>query len=70
MGCNCGSGRRGGTSAATIASGGSALVYRLFHPNGATVDYWTEGRAQAAMASVPDSYYEQVDYRTGMKVGP
>ncbi len=66
MGCNCG-GRRSEIATA-ISSTGTSAVFRLYHPNGATVDYWDKDRAAAAQTAVPGSYYEQVDYRTGIKI--
>jgi hypothetical protein len=72
MGCNCGSGRRGpaATAAAnSIATGGSAGVYRLTHANGATVDYWTPEAAEGAKLAAPGSDWAYVDYRTGTPLG-
>lgn len=66
MGCNCGG--RAGAVAATVMAGGSATVWRLTHPNGATVDYWTEDGAKGAMAATPGSTYQKVDHRTGLPV--
>ena len=64
MGCNCG-GRRGAV-ASTVMAGGTAAVFRLAHPNGATVDYWEEGAAQKAQQATPGSTYQKVDHRTGL----
>ncbi|MFF9265852.1 hypothetical protein [Streptomyces longwoodensis] len=49
-------------------AGGSAAVWRLTHPNGATVDYWTEASAQKAAAATPGSTWQKVDHRTGLPV--
>lgn len=64
MGCNCGGRARATTSTGT----GQATVFRLYHPNGATVDYWTRPRVEAAQKAVPGSFWEQVDAHTGLKV--
>lgn len=64
MGCNCG-GRRGAV-ASTVMAGGSAAVWRLTHPNGATVDYWTEPAANTAQKATPGSSVQKVDARTGL----
>lgn len=66
MACSCGSGRRGG--APVLGTEGQRGVYRLFHPGGATVDYSTPERADQAKAAVGGSYWEFVDYRTGLKI--
>ncbi|MFC4328340.1 hypothetical protein ACFPC0_10930 [Streptomyces andamanensis] len=63
MGCSCG-GRRGAI-ASTVMAGGTARVFRLYHANGATVDYWDEAAAQDAERAAPGSHYEPVDHRTG-----
>ena len=67
MGCNCG-GRRG-SIASTVMAGGSATVFRLYHPNGATVDYWDETAVKRARDATPGSEYKTVDHRTGQVVG-
>jgi len=66
MGCNCG-GRRGAV-ASTVMAGGTAKVFRLTHPNGATVDYWTELAAEKAQEATPGSSYQAVDHRTGQPI--
>lgn len=67
MGCSCGG--RAGAVASTVMSGGTAAVYRLFHPNGSTVDYWDQTSADKAKAAKPGSYWALVDHRTGLPVG-
>lgn len=66
MGCNCGG--RAGAAATTLMSGGSATVFRLYHPNGSTVDYWDQPSADKAMAAKPGSHWKRVDHRTGQPV--
>lgn len=64
MSCNCGG--RAGAVASTVMAGGSAAVWRLTHPNGATVDYWTQESANKAQAATPGSTVQKVDHRTGL----
>lgn len=66
MGCSCGG--RAGAVASTVMAGGSAAVFRLYHANGATVDYWDETAAQDAQDAAPGSHYQKVDHRTGLPV--
>lgn len=66
MGCSCG-GRRAGETAALAT--GIPVVYRVTHPTGATVDYWTEGDAQRVVRAVQGATYARVDARTGVAVG-
>lgn len=66
MACNCG-GRRG-ANAAALASGGVAVVFRVTHPNGATVDYWDETKAEKAAKAITGATYAKVDARSGLPV--
>lgn len=68
MGCNCGGGRQAARAAAAAANGGVPVAWRLYYPQGGTVDYTNPGAASDAMAKVPGSEVKKVDTRTGQVI--